>query len=226
LVILSDLHWGNPFTVKKLVRKNINKCRMKNINEVWLGGDLLEYVNKKAVGKQIIPIEQQIDEIIKLLEPIKDKITKIIYGNHEERAMRNRDIEPTRVVALELGLKKVYMGSNRDTGVKWDFKYYIEHPLKGSGKTKGYYDRLNRTLRNNHNAELFIIPHFHTLFTDKHYQLDINKKLRVSHWFVYGGGYVDYWGSYGHDIHANVERLGSRKLVFDLKKHNIEVEML
>lgn len=223
LVILSDIHWGHPMCVKDLVRKNIRKCKRNSIDEVWLGGDLIEYVNKNAVGHQDISIPRQINEMIELLKPIKHKITKIIYGNHEERAMRNHDIEPTRLIAAELGLSDKYVGSNVDTGIIWGFKYYIEHPLKGRGNTKGYFDRFNKKLRLNHDAEVFIIPHFHTDYYDEHNKLENDKKTRSKYYFIYGMGYVDYWGTYGHTIHADISDNGSRIITFNLEKHIVEV---
>jgi len=226
LAILSDLHIGNEHCVIGLIKENIAKCLEDKIDEVWLGGDLIEYVTKRSVGKQTMPTNDQLDLIIELLEPIKHKITKIIYGNHEQRAMRTYNIDPTRTIAAELGLKDKYVGSNKDTGEIWGFKYYIEHPLKGSGVQPSSYDLLNRKLMRNHNAELFIIPHFHTLFADIIYQLDTDKHTRIPHYFIYGGGYVDYWNSFGHDIHARPQILGSRVIVFDLDHHIIGVEML
>lgn len=228
LVPLGDIHWGNPLCDKRLVKKNINRCKSTSINEVWLVGDLIEYVNKYSVGKQVIPINQQINEIVELLKPIKNKITLIIHGNHEERAERVGDPNPTELIACKLGLEDTYKYSHADFDFSPTFKrkYYVEHPLRGGAKSISRLDLLYRDLLNTYDAEIFIMAHFHRLAYMipklKLYSKEDYRKIPM----ILAGGYVKYWGSYGHTKHMEVSELGSPLLIFDLDKYTIEMKKM
>lgn len=225
VAILSDLHIGNEHCREDLVRKNIARCTQDDIDEVWLGGDLIEYVNKTAVGTQTIPISQQVAKIVVLLVPIKDKITKVIYGNHEQRAMRNYDLEPTELICYKLGIRDKYEESNVSTGMFSGFKYYFEHPIKGGANSTSYLTgTFAKRMALNHDAEVFIFPHFHKHLDCIINKIGIDQKTRIPTYFVYEGGYVEYWESFGHNKHAEVSELGSHIIIFDAKNHTIEVE--
>lgn len=227
VAILSDLHIGNENCREDLVLKSVETCESEDIYEVWLGGDLIEYVNKTAVGTQTIPIKKQIDRIVEILTPIQHKITKIIYGNHEQRAMRNHDLEPTELIAHRLGVIDAYTGSYVDSGIYNGFKYYFEHPLRGGANTTSYLcGTFAKRMTLNHDAEIFIFPHFHKHTVTKINKIGIDGITRIPTWFVYEGGYVEYWNSFGHTAHAEVSELGSYKITFDSNIHKLVIEEL
>lgn len=207
--------------------KSIERCKADDIDEVWLGGDIIEYVNKYAVGEQDISIKKQIAEIVVLLIPIKDKITKVIYGNHEQRAMRNRDLEPTELICYKLGIRDKYKESNVIHEMFNGFKVYFEHPIKGGANSTSYLTgTFAKRMAVNHDAEVYIFPHFHKHIHTVLNKMAMDQKTRIPTYFIYEGGYVEYWGSFGHTKHAEVSRLGSHMITFDSKTHTIEVEDL
>jgi len=225
LAILSDLHIGNPNTNMDLVKRDIRKCKRDSINDVWLGGDLIEYVSKYSVGFQNIPIPKQIDKIVELLEPIKHKISKIITGNHEERAERTHHLNPTENIALRLGLFDKYVGSHVDMGKYYGTNYYFEHALRGGGTTFNYLRTLaKRFILNFPEVGLFILPHYHKLHTIKVLGLDLDKTTRIERVVIFEGGYVDYWESFGHITKHEISHLGCHKILFYNDK--IEVDRL
>lgn len=227
VAILSDLHIGNIRCRKDLVENAIERCSMDDIDEVWLGGDIIEYVNKYAVGEQDIPIKKQIAEIVVILSPIANKITKVIYGNHEQRAMRNHDLEPTELICYKLGIRDKYKDSNVIHEIFNGFKVYFEHPIKGGANSTSYLaGTFAKKMAINHDAEVFIFPHFHKHMTATLKKMAIDGKTRIPTYFVYEGGYVEYWKSFGHIKHAEVSELGSHMITFDSKTHTIEVEDL
>ncbi|MFQ5531025.1 MAG: hypothetical protein ACE5ES_00250 [Candidatus Nanoarchaeia archaeon] len=53
---------------------------------------------------------EQIDEIISLLKPVQDKIIGLVDGNHELRIWKKTSLNPTKIIANELGVPN--MGIN------------------------------------------------------------------------------------------------------------------
>ena len=71
-------------------------------NGYWVGmGDFLENAivgSKSDVYTQVVPPKEQMEHIVELLRPIKDKGLFLIYGNHENRTMRMVGIQPEQYI--------------------------------------------------------------------------------------------------------------------------------
>lgn len=111
LIGLSDLHIGSDQCDEKLIGLFLKKWgEIPNVRFV-LAGDLVDNGLKNSktnVYEQRYSPEGQIDRIVEMLSPYRDKILCIVDGNHEKRSSKEADISPSRLIAYELGLSKVY----------------------------------------------------------------------------------------------------------------------
>lgn len=115
IITVADYHVGNPTCNYDLINKEIEY--IKNNDNVYaiVNGDLIENALKTSLGdvysQKLSPI-QQVEKIIEMLRPIKDKILCMTSGNHEFRSYRNDGLDIMRLVARELELEDRYsMGS-------------------------------------------------------------------------------------------------------------------
>lgn len=113
----SDWHIGDVHCDVKQIKEEISAVAEKKNAFVILNGDLMNNATKTSVSDcyaEKMPPQQQIDTLVDLLEPIKDKILMITQGNHEVRTYRNDGIDLTSIVASRLGLLDKYV---REGGV-------------------------------------------------------------------------------------------------------------
>lgn len=96
VVPIGDLHLGSPHFKRAFFMDALDWI-VKNDAYVILTGDLLECGTKGSVGagvyEQIMSPSDQIEAVIKLLEPIKDRILGAVKGNHEERLHKDAGSE-------------------------------------------------------------------------------------------------------------------------------------
>ncbi len=148
IVILSDLHYGNPYCSVKHFQRVVDFIKITPNCYCFLNGDLLEAVTKISRGdiyKQKITPQEQRDEVIELLKPIKDKILGVTTGNHEQRIYNETGVDLTADVACALNapyraegmLYKLSFGdgNSNHTGKPYVFWGYLTHGY-GGARTK------------------------------------------------------------------------------------------
>lgn len=105
LVGFGDLHHGSPHSdtdTATSVRDWIKKS-----GALWVGmGDLMECATRESIGagvyEQVRTPDEQIEDIVPFLLPIRDQCLGLIKGNHEERAHKLAGIDPMGIIAREL----------------------------------------------------------------------------------------------------------------------------
>lgn len=106
-----DWHIGDRACDLQFIHKIIDTIRDNENAYCILNGDLLNNATKTSVSdsyaEKISPMEQ-LNLILTLLTPIKDKILSIEDGNHERRTYRQDGIDLSRIVARELGVEDRY----------------------------------------------------------------------------------------------------------------------
>ena len=107
----ADLHIGDKFCNKKLIKERIEAVKENKKAYVILNGDIMNNATKTSVSdsyaEELSPMEQMAT-FVELFEPIKDKILCITSGNHENRTYNKEGIDITRLCARELGLEDRY----------------------------------------------------------------------------------------------------------------------
>ena len=107
----ADWHIGDKYCELSEVKKGIEYIKETPNAYVILNGDLLNNATKTSVSDcyaELLTPMQQIDLLVDLLEPIKDKILLVTTGNHEARTYRTDGIDITSVVMNQLGLLDRY----------------------------------------------------------------------------------------------------------------------
>ena len=148
IIILSDLHYGNPYCSIKHFARTVNFIRENDDCYCFLNGDLCESVTKSSKGDvfhQVGTPQDQRDWVIESLLPIKDKVLGVCSGNHEARIANDTgmDISKDIASALEAPYRPEGMlfklslgdGNNNTKGKPFVFWSYITHGY-GGARTK------------------------------------------------------------------------------------------
>jgi len=167
---LGDFHLGSPQCNERFIKDTIAEVAENDIG-YWVGmGDLMENAvvgSKSDIYKQLIPPKEQMDYLVELLSPIKDKGLFLIAGNHEQRTVRLAGIIPEEYLSVQLGLP--YMGFSclalfglEESKSPHSFSCYFHHNW-GGGYTPG--GKVNRAVRLRDivpTADATFSAHFHT----------------------------------------------------------------
>jgi hypothetical protein len=148
LVILSDLHYGNPYCSEKHFLRTVGFIAENEKCYCLLNGDLCEAAIRTSVGdiyKQVGSPDDQKKQIVKWLLPIKDKILGMTTGNHEQRIYRESGTDISDYIAEKLGIPyrqegmlfklSFGTGNNRTENKPYVFWVYITHGY-GGARTK------------------------------------------------------------------------------------------
>lgn len=142
IVPLADLHVGDSSCDWHLIKNRIDSIKADPNAYAILDGDLIDNGTKSSIGdiySQTANPNQQINLIIELLQPIKNKILAACPGNHEQRTWRQDGIDITERICHELGIVDRYSPATAVLTVqigKVSYKIHISHGA-GSGRTVG-----------------------------------------------------------------------------------------
>jgi hypothetical protein len=104
---IGDWHLGSRQSFPRFIKQVLDEIR-DDPEARWVSmGDLLENAiigSKSDVYLSTQNPEDQIEAVIKFLDPIKDKCLFTIPGNHSARTMRVAGIDPDKVIADRLGV--------------------------------------------------------------------------------------------------------------------------
>lgn len=145
---LGDFHFGSKQCDMGLVKQVIDRIDSDN-RAYWVGmGDFIENAiigSKSDMYTQLVPPREQIQAVVDMLEPIKDKGLFLIGGNHEQRTHRLVGMDPSELIAEKLDLP--FKGFSCLALLKLrsktprTFKCYFHHN-RGGGSSKG--SKVNR----------------------------------------------------------------------------------
>lgn len=102
---IGDWHYGSKQCDTPFIKRTVERIQ-DDPNARWVGmGDLIENAimgSKSDVYLQVKSPEDQIDDVVEMLTPIKDKCIFLMPGNHEERTMRAVGLHPDKIIASDL----------------------------------------------------------------------------------------------------------------------------
>lgn len=210
----ADLHIGDKFCNKKLIKERIDAVKDNAKAYVILNGDIMNNATKTSVSdsyaEELSPMEQMA-VFVELFEPIKDKILCITSGNHENRTYNKEGIDITRLCARELGLEDRYSKtgaiiflrfgetSSHTHNRKQMYTIYCTHG-SGGGRKEGAKAIRLADMASIIDADIYIHSHTHLPMVMKEgfYRLD-NKNstiAKVDKLFVNTSAMLEY-GGYG-----------------------------
>ena len=146
VVNFSDLHVGHPNCRVDIIKRGIEWAKEHDAICIY-GGDWIENSNKQSVGagwvEQIMPPQKQVDFVVDLFKPIKDRFIGGYIGNHEERAYRLTGFDPAMQICEKMempyfGTEMFAVISAKDKGGAHGRAYTLYGVHSGSGhKTSG-----------------------------------------------------------------------------------------
>lgn len=175
IIPISDIHLGDKQLNMKLLKEAIKRIQEEPNTFTILNGDLCNCAlknSKSDVYEDAMSPMEQINALLDLIEPIKDKILVISTGNHEDRIVKETSIDVIKLVARQLGIEERYADSwwylylrfgRKIDGAKRPMCYQITgyHGSGGGRKPGGKANRLQE-MSQVVVADLYIMGHTHT----------------------------------------------------------------
>lgn len=215
IIPLADIHLGDPLLDNKLLKETIEYIRDNEDVYTILNGDLMNTAIKSSVSdsySETMTPMRQIEALVELLEPIKDKILCATTGNHERRIEKETSIDIMYIAMKELGLGHIYtncsfylylhFGKN-EKNRKIVYTIFGNHGSGGGRKSGG---KLNRVvdMSNTCIADVYLMSHVHepigtkkVIFLPDYQNKALTRKemlFAISNSFLKYGGYVSQYG--------------------------------
>jgi len=146
ITLLSDLHVGHPYCDEEVIVRTVERIAKEDKHFLILNGDLIECVTRTSPGdiyrlKYPSP-DEQVEVLVSILDPVKDRILGVVSGNHE---LRSDGHDYGREIARALGVAHLH---NRDAIIHevrvgrrrnlkpWTYTLFQTHG-RGSAATPG-----------------------------------------------------------------------------------------
>lgn len=111
IIPIADVHIGDKLSNLKLLKEALQRIKEEPNTYTIINGDLCNMALKNSksdvYSDDLSPMEQVL-KATELLEGIKNKILVISTGNHEDRTMKETNIDVTRLIAKQLGIEDRY----------------------------------------------------------------------------------------------------------------------
>lgn len=238
IIPISDVHLGDKLTNLKLLRECLQRIKEEENTYTIINGDFCNTAIKN--GKSDIydtksPM-QEINEMIELLEPIKEKILVLANGNHEARILKETSIDISRIVARQLGIENRYAESwwylflrfgEKTQGRKIPVSYQISG-YHGSGGGRKVGSKANRLEEMSQTviADLYIMSHTHkplstkgAIYLPDYGNNTLNKKQL---YYLMTNSFLDY-GGYGEVLGFTPTDNTPTEAILDGTKRRIKV---
>ncbi len=207
----SDEHIGDPHSNIEYLKERIEYVKNTPNAYAILNGDLMDNATKTSVSdsySQVYNPQEQMDMLVEMFKPIKNKILCITQGNHEARTYKKEGIDIMKNVAGRLGLDNRYspeavllflrFGKNNRQR-KQLYTAYVTHG-SGGGRKEGAKAIRLADLACIVDADIYIHAHTHLPMIMKEDYVRVSESnsssAMVTKLFVNSSGNLNY-GGYG-----------------------------
>ena len=239
IIPIADVHIGDSNSNIKLFEETLKRIKDEPNTYTIINGDLCNMAlknSKSDVYEDSLSPMEQVLRIVSYLEPIKDKILLISTGNHEDRTLKETNIDVMRLIARELGLEDryanswwyLYLSFGKTTKRQRAITYGITgvHGYGGGRRSGGKLNRLE-DMSQVVIADLYLMSHTHKPISTKgciyipYYQSKVLSKqemyyLMTNSFLESDGGYAEKMGFPPSNTSITMAQLCSRE-----KKINI-----
>lgn len=194
LMVASDIHLDSPYCDTKLFKKHLDKARDEGAYIILLGDlfDAMQWrldkrASKKELLQEFVETEESyfnklVEKVVSFLEPYKDNILLITYGNHETYHVGKIEVDLLRLIGKELNcnigaydgfITLSYAFATASGSVARKTIYYT-HGIKGNAPvTMGIlaHKRLDTWVRD---ADIVLSGHNHRTFIYEEICMGIN----------------------------------------------------
>lgn len=241
IIPISDVHIGDKTADLKAFKEVLERIKNEPNTFTILNGDLCNIALKNSksdvYNDELTPMEQVL-QIIKFLEPIKDKILVMSNGNHEDRITKDTSIDVLYLVAKQLHLEQVYspswwylylsFGENKDKG-KRPMLYTVTgyHGFGGGSTTGGKANKVKK-MSQVVLADVYLMSHVHepintkgVIFTPDYQHKSIVKKEM---YYCISNSFVEYEGSYAEKMGLIPSNTGINEI--ELNGHKKQIRLI
>jgi len=217
IIPISDVHLGDKHLNMKLLKETLKRIKEEENTYTILNGDFCNFAlknSKSDVYEDDLSPMEQLNLMLDLIEPIKDKILVISTGNHEDRIKKETNMDVTSLVAKQLGIEDRYADGwwylylrfgKKVVGAYKPMCYQITgyHGSGGGRKPGGKANRLQE-MSQVVIADIYIMGHTHSpmsmkqqIYLPDYANNTLNKKEMhyiISNSFLEPGGYAEKLG--------------------------------
>lgn len=177
---IMDLHKGSKTCDLKAFKKYISE--FDELTYFFTNGDLWDAIyfrdkRFKASGQENTdlddPIDVEIDEMVDLLSPIKDRLICIGHGNHEETVLKSCHVNMSKRLSKALDIP--YLGYSFWIRLKMDchgkrvpVDIFATHGFGGGGRTEGGSITKYSKFADRYDCDIFVVGHDHKLDAHKY----------------------------------------------------------
>lgn len=210
IVPFFDVHIGDPQCNIDLLKRWIEYVGETPNAYAILGGDLINNTIKNSVGDvyaEGIPPMKQIDMVVELFTPIKDKVLVCMEGNHEYRSAKEVGLSPTQVICAKMGIGERYSPDVAYLFITTEYrkKHFVTYTIftsHGFASSSNIGGKMSALEKMSHvvDANVYLCGHTHDVgaFHKDFIISDVkNKKLKqATRLFVNANSFLGY-GGYG-----------------------------
>lgn len=237
IIPISDVHIGDKTANLKAFKEVLERIKKEPNTYTILNGDICNFAfknSKSDVYEGLSPMTE-ILEAIKYLEQIKSKVLVICSGNHEDRLIRDSNIDATYLIAKELGLEEVYSPSLwylylsfGNTNKNRPALYTISG-FHGSGSSTTSSGKLGKVKKMSQVvlADVYLMSHVHEpintkgiIFVPDYQHKSIVKKEM---YYCISNSFVEYEGSYAEKMGLIPSNTGINEIELDGHKKGIRL---
>lgn len=209
LVPFADEHIGDPNCSMKSLDNRIKYVANNPYAYGFINGDICDNATITSIGDsyaQVFTPDQQVDRMVELFSPIKNKILTVTPGNHEGRTYKREGIDIMGRACKEMGIYEKYSPTSiclfinqKVYGRNTVFIIYINHGSGGGRKEGAKASRLAE-MASIINADVYVHSHTHLPMIMKEGFIEVDKRhhktFLTSKLFVNTGANLLY-GGYG-----------------------------
>jgi predicted phosphodiesterase len=220
LIPFGDVHYGSRECDVKVFNAHLNMIKEMGDVAVILMGDMVNVGTRDSVGAGAYDDnrnpEEQYEEMIGFLEPIKEKIIGCHQGNHEERIRNNSSFDISKMLAHELKVPYLQYSALHKIKVN-DVNYHVYSVHGSSGATTAA-GKMNscRKMQENVDADIYLHAHTHALDYSPQICYTIDNRARIieqrTRHFILTGSFVNWDGSYGEKKNYSLSPIGVPKI--------------
>lgn len=172
---ISDVHVGAEAHHDKAFKAKLDYIKDHPRNHrILLLGDLMDMSIKESVGFRYgaVTPQQELERMVELLEPVKDRIDLIIPGNHERRTLdRTVGLDVSAQLAALLGRPGVYrpactvirykFNQKKDKNYRCNLEILCHHGIGGGRQPGGKINRASSLAVLKPDVDICLMGHVH-----------------------------------------------------------------
>jgi len=230
---IGDFHVGSKDCNIDKIKEDIATIKGDKNALAIIMGDTCNCGLRNSVGAgsfdDLITPARQMEDVIEMLMPIKDKIVGVHNGNHSNRVYNETSLIPEKMIAKDLGVP--YLGDTCFHHMRFKNQTYILFTAHGSTGSSSVGGSLNSCMkyRGFAQADLYAMGHTHNLSTYAQIVYEIDRKDKTltqkKKHYLLSGGYLEWKGSYAEQKNYAPLKLGCAMATFNGKEYDIEVKI-